>query len=63
VHDACVPHYPEQVAVDRRLQADMVAIATSVAAGSAGIKRMATPQGDAVKGLACVLLSPLLLTR
>ncbi|GAA5852391.1 hypothetical protein JCM9279_001186 [Rhodotorula babjevae] len=54
VHEACIPHYPEQVALDRRLQADMVTIATSVAAGAAGTKRMATPQGDAVKGLASI---------
>ncbi|KPV76430.1 uncharacterized protein RHOBADRAFT_52440 [Rhodotorula graminis WP1] len=54
VHEACIPHYPDQVAADRRLQADMVAIATSVAASSAGTTRMATPRGAAVKGLASI---------
>ncbi|TNY21400.1 Proteophosphoglycan ppg4, partial [Rhodotorula diobovata] len=54
VHEACVPRYPDQVASDRRYQADMVAIATSVAACSADIHRLATPTGAEVKGLATI---------
>ncbi|GAA6054209.1 hypothetical protein JCM3770_001393 [Rhodotorula araucariae] len=55
VHEACIPAYPEQVANDRRLQADMVAVATSIAAGSADIHRQAAPTSVETKGLATIV--------
>ncbi|BGP38538.1 killer toxin resistant protein [Rhodotorula kratochvilovae] len=55
IHEACIPNYPEQVANDRRLQADMVAVATSIAAGAADIHRQAVPTTTETKGLATIV--------